>query len=264
MWLSAPPAQEEVAMLSLEGRVAIVTGGGHGIGRGVALALSGAGAQVVICGRTPETLAAVRREIEARGGAAADVVCDITRADDLQRLVATTLARFGGVNILVNNAALVPHGTLLEIDDGLIQAAWETGPIATLQLMRLCHPHLKGDGAIVNVSSGAAISANVPLRGIYAAVKAALNAISRAAANEWGPDGIRVNSIMPVARTEALDRFFASEPERAAAVLASIPLGRVGDCEDDIGRVAAFLAGPDARYLTGVTIPVDGGAGFVR
>jgi len=251
-------------MNSLEGRVAVVTGGGHGVGRGIALAMSAAGAKLVICGRTPATLAAVRAEIEAGGGEAEDVVCDITRKDDLERLVARTLERFGGLNILVNNAALVPHGTLLEIEDSLVQAAWETGPLATLHLMRLCHPHLKGDGAIVNISSGASVAGNVPLRGIYAAVKAALNAISRAAANEWGRDGIRVNTIMPVARTQALDRFFENEPERAAAVLAGIPLGRVGDCEDDIGPVAVFLAGPGARYLTGVTITADGGTGHLR
>lgn len=251
-------------MPKLSGRTAIVTGGGHGVGRGIALALSDEGAQVVVCGRTPATLAAVRQEIEQRGGRALDLVCDITRADDLKRLVAATLERFGAIDILVNNAALVPHGTLLDIDDDLIQAAWETGPLATLQLMRLCHPHLKGGGAIVNVSSGAAIGANVPQRGIYAAVKAALNAISRAAANEWGPDGIRVNTIMPVARTEAVDRFIAGEPERAAAAFGNIPLGRVGDCEQDIGRAVAFLAGPDAGYLTGATIPLDGGLGYVR
>jgi meso-butanediol dehydrogenase/(S,S)-butanediol dehydrogenase/diacetyl reductase len=251
-------------MQSLSGRTAIVTGGGHGIGRGVALALSNAGAQVVICGRTPETLSAVRAEIEARGGAALDVVCDITRAEDLERLVAATVERFGGVNILINNAALVPHGSLLEIDDALVQAAWEAGPFAALKLMRLCHPYLKGDGAIVNVSSGVAITGNVHRRGIYAAVKAALNAISRAAANEWGPDGIRVNIIMPVARTEALDRFFTNEPERAQAMLAGIPLGRVGDTEEDIGRAVVFMVGPDARYLTGATIPLDGGASYIR
>jgi meso-butanediol dehydrogenase/(S,S)-butanediol dehydrogenase/diacetyl reductase len=251
-------------MANLEGRVAIVTGGGHGVGRGIAIALAEAGAKVVICGRTAETLAAVRREIEARGCEAEDVVCDITRREDLQRLVATTLLRFGAINILVNNAALVPHGTLLEIDDGLIQAAWDTGPIASLQLMRLCHPHLKGDGAIVNVSSGASIAANVPLRGIYAAVKAALNAISRAAANEWGPDGIRVNTIMPIALTEPFERFMTNEPERAAAAIANIPLGRIGDCVEDIGRAVVFLAGPDARYLTGAILPLDGGAGNVR
>jgi NAD(P)-dependent dehydrogenase (short-subunit alcohol dehydrogenase family) len=251
-------------MGTLEGRTAIVTGGGHGVGRGIALALSGEGARVAVCGRTPQTLAAVRGEIEARGGEALDVVCDITRKPDRERLVAGTLQRFGGIDILVNNAALVPHGALLEIEDGLIQAAWEAGPLASLQLMRLCHPHLKGHGAIVNVSSGASISANAPLRGVYAAVKAALNAISRAAANEWGPDGIRVNTIMPLARTEALDRFFENEPERANQVLANIPLGRIGDCETDIGAAVAFLAGPSARYVTGAILPLEGGSGFVR
>jgi meso-butanediol dehydrogenase/(S,S)-butanediol dehydrogenase/diacetyl reductase len=251
-------------MTDLRGRTAIVTGGGHGVGRGIAIALAEAGAKVVICGRTPETLAAVREEIEARGGEAQDVVCDITRRADLARLVETALARFGGIDILVNNAALVPHGTLLEIDDGLIQSAWDTGPIASLQLMRLCHPHLKGDGAIINVSSGSSIAGAVPLRGIYAAVKAALNAISRAAANEWGPDGIRVNTIMPIALTEPFERFMANEPERAAAAVAAIPLGRIGDCVEDIGRAVVFLAGPNARYLTGAILPLDGGAGYVR
>jgi len=251
-------------MPALGGRTAIVTGGGHGVGRGIALSLAEAGAQLVICGRTPETLSAVRKEVEARGGVALDIVCDITRVADRERLVAATLERFGGINILVNNAAIVPHGTLLEIDDALVQAAWETGPVATLHLMRLCHPHLKGDGAIVNVSSGIAISGNAHRRGIYAATKAALNAISRAAANEWGPDGIRVNTIMPVARTEAVERFFADEPERAEAMLAAIPLGRVGDTEEDIGRAVAFIVSPDARYITGVTIPVDGGSSYIR
>jgi NAD(P)-dependent dehydrogenase (short-subunit alcohol dehydrogenase family) len=249
---------------TLQGRVAIVTGGGHGIGRGVAIALSDAGARVVICGRTAKTLAAVRQEIEARGAEALDVVCDITIEADLHRLVEAALARFGAINILVNNAALVPHGTLLEIDEGLVQAAWETGPLATLRLMRLCHPHLKGDGAIVNVSSGASIGANVPLRGIYAAVKAALNAISRAAANEWGRDGIRVNSIMPMALTEPFEKFMANEPERAGPIIAGIPLGRIGDCVEDIGRAVVFLVGPDARYLTGANLPLDGGTGYVR
>jgi NAD(P)-dependent dehydrogenase (short-subunit alcohol dehydrogenase family) len=250
----------------LEGRIAIVTGGGHGVGRGIALAFCEAGAKVVVCGRTAATLASVRGEIEGRGGEALDVVCDITRQGNLEHLVAATLDRFGGIDILVNNAALVPHGTLLGIDDQLIQGAWETGPLASLQLMRLCHPHLKksGAGAIINISSGAATAAKVPDRGIYAAVKAALNAISRAAANEWGADGIRVNTIMPVARTEAVDKFFQNEPERAAAAFSAIPLGRVGDPENDIGPVAVFLAGPQSRYLTGITVTADGGLGFLR
>ncbi len=251
-------------MPKLEGRVAIVTGGGHGVGRGIALALSGEGASVVICGRTPETLAGVRAEIEARGGLALDLVCDITRAEDRERLITATLERFGAINILVNNAAFVPHGSLLDIADQTIAAAWETGPLATLHLMRLCHPHLVGGGAIVNVSSGAAIANSVPGRGIYAAVKAALNAISRSAAVEWGPDGIRVNTIMPIALTEPFERFMANEPEQAGAVISNIPLRRIGDCETDIGSAVVFLAGPDSRYLTGATLPLDGGSAYLR
>lgn len=248
----------------LEGRVAIVTGGGHGVGRGIALALSGAGAKVVICGRTPETLASVRKVIEDRGAEALDVVTDITKAEDRERLIAATLARFGAINILINNAAFVPHGSLLEIADETIEAAWESGPLASLHLMRLCYPHLKGDGAIVNVSSGASIAGNVPIRGIYAAVKSALNAISRAAANEWGPDGIRVNTIMPVALTEPFEKFMASEPERAQEVVENIPLRRIGDPEMDIGSAVVFLVGPESRYLTGATLPLDGGTAYLR
>jgi meso-butanediol dehydrogenase/(S,S)-butanediol dehydrogenase/diacetyl reductase len=249
---------------ALSGKVAIVTGGGTGIGRGVAVALAEAGASVTVCGRTQANLAATRLDIESREGLAQDVVCDVTRDDDRRHLVAATLERFGGIDILVNNAASFPIGKLLEIDDDAIQSAWDAGPLATLQLMRLCHPHLKGGGAIVNVSSAAAIDPNAPNRGIYAAVKAALNAISRSAANEWAVDGIRVNTILPLARTENYEHFEVVQPKMAAAIAARVPLGRIGDCVSDIGRVVAFLVGPDAAYLTGATIPLDGGSSYVR
>jgi meso-butanediol dehydrogenase/(S,S)-butanediol dehydrogenase/diacetyl reductase len=251
-------------MGSLSGKVAIVTGGGTGIGRGIALALADAGASVTVCGRTAATLAAVRQEIEARDGRAQDVVCDITSNEDRRRLVATTLERFGAIDILINNAAGFPIGSLLQVDDGVLRAAWESGPMAALDLMRLCHPHLKGGGAIVNVSSAASIDAKAPGRGAYGAVKAALNALSRTAANEWAADGIRVNTIMPLAETEAIQRMRANVPERAAALTASIPMGRLGDCEADIGRAIVFLVGPDAGYLTGATLPLDGGTSYVR
>jgi NAD(P)-dependent dehydrogenase (short-subunit alcohol dehydrogenase family) len=153
---------------------------------------------------------------------------------------------------------------LIDIGDERIGDAWNTGPLASLYLMRLCHPHLRGGGAIVNVSSGASIANAVPGRGIYAAVKAALNAISRSAAVEWGPDGIRVNTIMPVARTEPFETFMTNEPEAAQAVVEGIPLRRIGDCESDIGSAVVFLCGPDSRYLTGATLPLDGGLAFLR
>lgn len=251
-------------MSNLQGRVAIVTGGGTGIGRGIALALADRGARIVVSGRTPAPLAAVRGEIEARGGSALDVTGDVCDPQARELLVARTLEAYGAINILVNNAASIPRASLLETEPQAIQQAWETGPLAALMLMRLCHPHLKGDGAVVNVSSGSAISPQSPTHGIYAGVKAALNAFSRAAANEWAADGIRVNTIMPVARSEAFARWEDAEPVMAAAVARNIPLGRVGDCETDIGRAVAFLVGPDAGYITGAIIPLDGGSAYVR
>lgn len=251
-------------MSDLQGRTAIITGGGTGIGRGIALALASHGARVVICGRKPEPLAAVRREIEARGGSALDVAGDVCDPTAREHVVARTLEIFSSIDILINNAASIPRASLLDTEAQAIQQAWETGPLAALMLMRLCHPHLKGGGAIVNVSSGSAIAAQSPTHGIYAGVKAALNAFSRAAANEWAADGIRVNTIMPVARSEAFARWEHDEPVMAAAVARAIPLGRVGDCETDIGRAVAFLVGPDAGYITGAIIPLDGGSAYVR
>jgi meso-butanediol dehydrogenase/(S,S)-butanediol dehydrogenase/diacetyl reductase len=251
-------------MSNLKDRVAIVTGGGTGVGRGIALALAERGARVVLAGRTPEPLAAVRREIEGRGGSALDVACDVCEAQARAQLVARTLEVYGALNILINNAAFIPRASLLETPEAAVQQAWQTGPLAALELMRLCHPHLKGEGAVVNVSSGSSIAAQAPTHGIYAAVKAALNALSRAAANEWAADGIRVNTIMPVARSEAFARWEDAEPVMAAAVTRSIPLGRVGDCETDIGRAVAFLVGPDAGYITGAIIPLDGGSAYIR
>ena len=251
-------------MTTLTGKVAVVTGGGQGVGRGIALALATEGAQVVVCGRTAATLAQVGEELRLRGATALEVVCDVSQPGDLASLVDQTVRRFGTVDILVNNAALIPHGSILEIDEALVQGAWEAGPMAALRLMRLCHPHLLGGGAVINVSSGVAVAAQSPNRGIYAATKASLNAISRAAANEWGPDGIRVNVIMPFALTDAVDRFFTNEPEYANSILVDVPLRRVGDPETDIGRAVAFLAGPNAAYITGATLPLDGGTSYIR
>jgi NAD(P)-dependent dehydrogenase (short-subunit alcohol dehydrogenase family) len=251
-------------MSSLQGRTAIVTGGGTGIGRGIALALADHGARIVLCGRKPDAIAGVRREIEARGGSALDVACDVCDPAAREHLVARALEAYGAIDILINNAASIPRASLLETEPQAIQQAWETGPLAALMLMRLCHPHLKGGGAVVNVSSGSAIAAQAPTHGIYAGVKAALNAFSRAAANEWAADGVRVNTIMPVARSEAFARWEEAEPAMAAVVARSIPMGRVGDCETDIGRAVAFLVGPDAGYITGAIIPLDGGSAYVR
>lgn len=251
-------------MKNLTGKVALITGGGSGVGRGIALALAEEGANIVICGRSVAPLVATCEALSARGVEAMPVVCDVSKAAELEQLVSKTIERFTTVDILINNAALIPHGSLLEIDEAVVQASWDTGPMATLRLMRLCHPYLQDGGVVINVSSGISIADNAENRGVYAAAKSALNAISRAAANEWGVNGIRVNVIMPFARTESVDQFFKHEPVLANEILDKNPLRRVGDPETDIGRAVAFLAGPSASYITGVTLPIDGGASYVR
>ncbi len=249
---------------SLTGRVAIVTGAGQGVGRGIALALAAAGARVTLMGRTVAKVEAVAAEIEGRGGVALAVGGDVKQLADVEHCIAATLDAFGAIDILVNNAQEVPLGALLEIDDAAVDAAWASGPMATLRFMRLCHPHLKGGGVIVNLGSRAGVRPDPVNRGGYAAVKEAVRAFTRAAAMEWGPDGIRANVILPYAMSPAaLEQLAVERPEDYERSRRSVPLGRIGDAEVDIGRAVVFLAGPDASYITGATIPLDGGNAFV-
>ncbi|MBX6389253.1 MAG: SDR family oxidoreductase [Frankia sp.] len=254
----------------LAGRVAIVTGGGQGVGRGIALALASEGARVVVCGRTEAPLQAVRDEIAARGGTVLAVRCDVTVLDDLRELVRRTVEEFGGIHILVNNAMIVPHGKLLDLEEEKVAAAWESGPLAAFRLMRLCHPYLRRSddnphgGAVINLSSGASVAPVTHDRAMYAVTKSAINSLSRGAAVEWGPDGIRVNTIMPLANSPALERFARETPEAMEDVLSGIPLRRVGDPETDIGRAVVFLASPDASFVTSALLPLDGGSAYIR
>ena len=196
----------------------------------------------------PRTTAA---EIRRRGGTAQAFLCEVTSKDDLERHVREVVAAFGGINILVNNAQLVPLGSLLEVTDDEFMDGFVSGPMASLRLMRLCHPHLKGDGVVINLGTGAAYRQDSGRYGAYAAVKEAIRALSRAAACEWGADGIRVNTIVPFASSKGLEQWFAERPEESAAFLSTVPLRYAGDCEKDIGRFVVALCGPDSRYITG-------------
>ncbi|MBX4145452.1 SDR family oxidoreductase, partial [Ralstonia pickettii] len=150
----------------------------------------------------------------------------------------------------------------LDVTDADFLAGLESGPIATLRMMRACHPHLKGDGVIVNFASSAAVRWDASGYGAYAATKEAIRALTRAAACEWGGDGIRVNAVAPHALSPSLKGWVDANPQEAAAFFRTIPLGRVGDCEQDIGRAIVFLASRDAAYLTGATLPLDGGQAY--
>ena len=247
----------------LDGKTAIVTGAGQGVGRGVALALASAGAAVTLMGRTEHKLVSVRDEIVGRGANALVIAGDVKHIADIERCVAATVAQFGTVDILVNNAQEVALGSILELADDDVTAGWESGPMATLRFMRACHPYLSGGGVIVNMGSRAGVRPDPVRRGAYAAVKEAIRALTRAAAMEWASDGIRVNAILPYAMSPALERLAAERPDEFEKTRRLVPMNRIGDPEHDIGRVVVFLASTDSGYVTGATIPVDGGNAFL-
>lgn len=252
----------ENASHMLEDKVAIVTGGGQGVGQGIALSLARHGAKLAVMGRTLSKVEATCKLIEERGGEALAIGGDVAARDDLESLVARVVDHFGGIQILVNNAQQVPTGSLFEVSDEVFEAGWETGPLATFRMMKLCHPHLVGDGNIVNLASTSARRWDAANYGPYAATKEAIRALTRAAASEWGKDGIRTNVILPIASSPGLAIWTEEKPDEAHAFLATIPMGRVGDCERDIGEVVAYLCSDAAAYVSGQSIAIDGGQAY--
>lgn len=251
-------------MGKLAGRIALVTGAGQGVGRGIALALAGAGAAVAAFGRTAAKVEHTCAQIRERGGRALPVTCDVKDAAALERGVAQVIEHFGALHILVNNAQEVALGPLMSISDAAFNDGWASGPLATFRLMKLCYPHLKGRGSIINLGSTAAMRWDYAYYGTYGCVKEAIRSLSRAAACEWAKDGIRVNTILPCADSPALMNWMGTSiAGDREAFLKSIPLGRVGSCEQDIGRFVVLLCTEEAGYVTGQSIAVDGGQAYL-
>ncbi|GAA1297658.1 short-chain dehydrogenase [Planotetraspora silvatica] len=251
-------------MGSLDGKVAIVTGAGQGVGQGIALALASEGASVAVVGRTMAKLETTCGLVRERGATAEPFLCDVGVTDTVPSVVDEVAARFGGVDILVNNAYSGSYGTLLSMSDAAFQKGFRSGPFAAFAFMKACHPHMKrrGGGSIVNLVTSAMVRWDPTTYGAYAAAKQALRSLTRTAAAEWGPDGIRANSIAPHALSPGLKWWTETNPEEAEEFRRTIPLGYIGDCEQDIGRAVVALVGPDLRYLTGATVPLDGGQAF--
>ena len=244
----------------LDGKVAIVTGGGQGVGQGIAQAFARAGASVLITGRTADKLEATVGGIEAVGGRAAWIVGTAGLRADAEAAVAKAVERFGGVDILVNNAQTSRPGTSFEDhDDELFALTLGSGLYGTFQHMQAVLPHMRAKGgSIINFGSREGIFGGAGFAA-YAANKEAIRGLSRSAARELGGYGIRVNVICPAALSPKAVEYLDSHPDQAAMYRKEIPLGRFGDCEADIGPAVLFLASDDSRYVTGQTINVDGG-----
>lgn len=251
-------------MKRLEENVTIITGGGKGIGYGLAQAFAEAGSNLVITGRTLSRLESARQRLESEYGVKVlPIVADGADEAAIKDVVAQTIATFGKINTLVNNAQVSKSGLpLIEHTKEDIDLAIHSGLYAAFFYMRECHPYLKeSKGSVINFASGAGLFGKLG-QSSYAAAKEGIRGLSRVAAAEWGPDGIRVNVICPLAMTESLMEWKENYPDLFAKTIQGIPLGRFADPKDDIGRVAVFLASEDAHYITGETITLQGGSGL--
>jgi 3-oxoacyl-[acyl-carrier protein] reductase len=249
----------------LEGRVAIVTGAGQGIGLGCATAMALEGAKVVVAARRAETGEPAAEAIRAQGGDATCVVTDVTKPEQITACVQQTVERHGSLEIVVHNAigggkGAMPHAVA---DSGLDE--WKvydrTAVLATFNFARDAHPHLRAAGTrgrFIAVVSPAGMEGSDSLP-FYSAVKEAQRSFLKTLAREWGQDGITVNGIAPVAETPALVAGFDFDPKLKGRLEARTLLGRLGDPEADIGRICTFLASDDAAYITGQSVVCDGG-----
>ncbi len=248
----------------LEGKVALITGGGSGIGLAIAEALLNAGAQVAISGRNLEKLQAATALLDAPQRTHA-VAGDVTRPADAERMVTTTIEAFGALHILVNNAGIALGGALEDMGSEEIDAVIDIDLKGPMHVTSAALPHLRvhrdsGGAAVVNISSSVT---QHPLANysLYSAAKAGVDMLTRCWAREWAEDRIRVNALCPgVVRTPIFETMMpAAGVERFLRQIAEqTPLGRVGE-PADVARLVRLLAGPGGEWITGAIVPVDGG-----
>lgn len=254
--------EEYLAQFALSGRVAVVTGGSEGIGRGVAEGLGRGGASVVVAARTKAKVAVAEEELRAAGIEALGVPTDVRDEESVTNLFGTVMARFGRLDILVNSAGgafgdTFRMGPLLSLDVADFLESYRTNVIGALLCSRGAVPLMNrtGGGSIVHISSGAGRSATPNLMGAYGASKAALNNLTRTMALEFAPT-IRVNAVLPghveTPRTKA-----NRTPERVARALRDSASGRMGTPEDIAGAVC-FLCSPAAAWISAVILDVNG------
>ena len=247
-----------IPSLDATGKVVIVTGGSKGLGREMALGFAEAGADVVVVSRKLGHCEAVAEEVRGMGRRALAVSCHVGDWEQCEALVDVTIAEFGCIDVLVNNAGIAPvPPSLLAVTSDLFDKTIAVNLKGPLRLMALSAQHMPPGGSVVNISSKASIYPS-PFTVVYAAAKAGLNALTKAAAQEFGSRGIRVNSI--VCGTFHTDSLHASLPsEEAQAQMASkVALGRIAAAREIVGT-ALYLASDASSYLSGELIMLDGG-----
>jgi NAD(P)-dependent dehydrogenase (short-subunit alcohol dehydrogenase family) len=243
--------------LDATGKVVVVTGASKGLGRAMALGFAAAGAEVVVSSRRLEACELVADEITASGRRALAVRCHVGDWDECGALIDATVAEFGRIDVLVNNAGIAPvPPSLREVTPELFDKTIAVNLKGPLRLTALAAEHMTAGGTIINISSKASLHA-LPFTVVYAAAKAGLNALTKAAAAEYGPRGIRVNAI--VCGTFHTDSFDAGmTPEIREQMAAAVSLRRIASADEIVGT-ALFLASDASSYLSGELLVLDGG-----
>ena len=248
--------------ISLAGKVALVTGGGRGIGKAITASLAEAGATVVIASRKVENLEATARELEGLQGKVVPMACHVGRKPDLERVVRDTESAIGPIDILVNNSATnIGQGPALQLTDDMLLKMVEVNVLAAFRLVNLIVPRMierKAGGSIVNIAS---ISGLRPQPGglLYSFTKAGLIMMTRSWARELGVHGIRVNAICPGLIQTDFSEYFWKDEARARELAGEQPLRHLGQ-PAEIGPAALFLASDQASFVTGHVMVIDGGA----
>jgi NAD(P)-dependent dehydrogenase (short-subunit alcohol dehydrogenase family) len=244
-------------------KVVLVTGGGSGIGRATARAFAREGGRVVVAGRSTEALCETVALIEQEGGHGLAITADVTRAEEVARLIDEIAARYGRLDIAFNNAGILgPHAPLAELDEAAWASVVATNLTGVWLSMKSEIPLMRasGGGVIVNMASNIGAHLRVPGLGAYAAAKAAVSALTRAAAKEYIRDGIRINAFSPGPIATAMTRLPGeSDAERDARFAGILPIGRIGRPEEAAAAVL-WLASPEAAFTVGHDFVMDGGA----
>lgn len=244
---------------TLAGRTAVITGAGRGIGKEIALALAGAGAQVALAARSADQLDAVAGVVRDRGGRALVVPTDVTDPAAVQRLVERTVAELGGLDVVVNNSGAIDSTPLLEQDPSEWDRVLTTNLRGTYLVTRAAGAHLveQGSGKVINIASNFAFM-GVPGHAAYCASKAAIVSFTRTMAVEWARYGVQVNALAPGYVETDLNADLRADEAAQARVLRAVPARRMGRPEE-LGPWSVLLAGAASDFMTGETVVLDGG-----